>query len=86
MSQKLLCITAFLAAFSMNASHAQDTKNDSESTSVSQSDDSTASPPDSSAYGGAGGKSASGSIGKTGGTQQAVCVGPASFCDIYKGS
>ncbi|SAL82502.1 hypothetical protein AWB68_06543 [Caballeronia choica] len=70
MSKYLLFIAAFVAVLSVSAAQAQD---------------SAAPSADASGYGGAVGKSASGSNAKATGTQQIACVGPVSFCDIYRG-
>jgi opacity protein-like surface antigen len=85
MSRKLLLMGAVMAVLAVSAAQAQDMKNDNQSASASQSDGSAAPSADTSGYGGAVAKSASGSMMKAPGTQQPVCVGPASFCDIYKG-
>ena len=75
---------AFVAAFSIGAARAQDTTNN-QTASASQTDGSAAPSANASGYGGTLGKSASGSSAKSTGTQQPGCVGPASFCDIFKG-
>lgn len=84
MSRKLLSTAAFVAALSVGAAHAQDSMNN-QTTSTSQTYGNAAPSADTSGYGGAVGQSASGSMAKATGTQQPGCVGPGSFCDIYKG-
>jgi hypothetical protein len=86
MFNKLLFVAAFVAALSVSAAQAQDaTSNPPASPSASQTYGSAAPSSDTSGYGGAAGKSASGAMTKAGGAPQQVCVGPASYCDIYKG-
>jgi hypothetical protein len=84
MSKNLLFIAAFAAVLSVSAAQAQDTTNN-QTPSASQTEASAAPSADASGYGGAVGKSASGSNAKATGTQQIACVGPVSFCDIYRG-
>jgi hypothetical protein len=84
MSKKLLFTAAFVAALSVSAAQAQDSTNNQTAT-ASQTDSTAAPSADASGYGGAVGQSASGSMSKATGMQQPGCVGPVSFCDIYKG-
>lgn len=84
MSKNLPFIAAFVAVLSVSAAQAQDTTNN-QTVSAPQTEASAAPSADASGYGGVVGKSASGSIAKGTGTQQPACVGPVSFCDIYKG-
>lgn len=84
MSRNLIIAAAILAGLSVSAAQAQDTTN-TPSPATSQTDANTAPPTDSSSYGGARPQSASGGMTKAPGTQQPPCVGPASFCDIFKG-
>jgi hypothetical protein len=85
MSRKLLYLAACVAALSVSAAHAQDATSNNQTASTSQSNANAAPSTDTSAYGGAMGKSASGSMKPSVGMKQPDCVGPASFCDIYKG-
>ena len=84
MTKKLHFIAAFVAALSVSAAEAQDTTNN-QTAPVSTADSSAVASGDASGYGGAVGKSASGSMTRATGTTQPACIGPVSFCDIYKG-
>ncbi|SAK46192.1 hypothetical protein AWB78_00691 [Caballeronia calidae] len=82
MFNKLLFVAAFVATLSVSAAQAQDATSNP---SASQTYGSAAPSGDTSGYGGAAGKSASGAMTKASAAPQQVCVGPASYCDIYKG-
>lgn len=84
MFRNVLIAAAMLAGLSVSAAQAQDSTN-TPSPATSQTDANTAPSTDSSSYGGTRPQSASGGMTKTPGTQQPACVGPASFCDIFKG-
>ena len=85
MFNKLLFVAAFVAALSVSAAQAQDATSNPPASPASQTYGSAAPSGDTSGYGGAAGKSAPGAITKAGAAPQQVCVGPASYCDIYKG-
>jgi hypothetical protein len=80
----LIAAAAVVAAASVTAVRAQESAN-GQSQSVSQTYDSATPFADGSGYGGTRAQSASGAMDKWRSSQAPACVGPASFCDIYKG-
>ncbi|WP_159839062.1 hypothetical protein [Burkholderia sp. 8Y] len=84
MSKSLFLATAFVTGFAASVAQAQEAPT-TDAPPVSQADASATPSVDASSYGGTRARSASGAMTRQLGTQQPDCVGPASFCDIFKG-
>lgn len=84
MIKNVLVSAALVFGLSVSAAQAQDTPN-VQAPSVSQTGAGATPSPETSGYGGTGAQSGAGAIARNPGSQPAACVGPAFFCDIFKG-
>ena len=83
MSKYMLFAAAFAAALSVGVAQAQEATSDQTPSSTSTL--SAAPSADASGYGGAHAQSAAGKRANTTDIQQPACVGPVSFCDVFRG-